>query len=336
MTFWYPIADLHCDLLMYLGGGEGRTPFDAESRCSVPQLNSGLTKLQTMAAFVKTGNQSVQQGMAQVNIFKYLPKRYPQSFFHFNHQSDKIQKDKIGILLALEGASTVCYEDEPLSHGFERIKFITEHVALPLYMSLTWNMENRFGGGTHTPQVGLKVDGKHLLEFLHKKKIAIDLSHASDSLAYDIFNHIDKRRLEIPLIASHSNSRMVTNVPRNLPDDIAKEIIKRRGIIGVNLYRPFIGPCAEEYILKHFSHWFDLGAKNQVCFGADFFYETEVLPTVDKKNSFFPQFGNASCYGSILELLHRELKLSTHEIAGLAYKNFFSYLVRERDFHPLK
>lgn len=332
--FLSPIADLHCDLLMYLEGGNNRTPYDAASRCSIPQLQAGLTKLQTMAVFVKTGNQSVQQGMAQVNIFKHLPLQYPKSFFHFNWQKDTLQRDKIAILLALEGASTFCYEDEPLSRGLERLKFIIEHIARPLYISFTWNMENRFGGGAQSPQVGLKEDGQHLLEFLHQKRIAVDFSHASDALAHDILNYIDKRKLAIPIIASHSNARTIANVPRNLPDEIAKEIIRRHGVIGINLYRHFIGPEANSYLIKHYIHWCELGAKNQVCFGADFFYEDDVPSIKTKEEPFFSQYANASCYGSILELFLRELKLTPQEIEGLAYKNFLSYLNRERDEHP--
>ena len=110
-----------------------------------------------------------------------------------------------------------------------------------MYVSFTWNMENRFGGGALTT-VGLKDDGKRLLEVLATNRIAVDLSHASDRLAYDIFNYIDKHKLDMKVIASHSVMRAIHHAPRNLPDEIAKEIIKRKGIIGLNFIAKFIGP----------------------------------------------------------------------------------------------
>jgi len=43
------------------------------------------------------------------------------------------------------------------------------------------------------------------------KQIPIDLSHTSDLLAEGILNHIDSQKLEIPVIASHSNFRAIWN-----------------------------------------------------------------------------------------------------------------------------
>ena len=73
------------------------------------------------------------------------------------------------------------------------------------------------------------------------KKIAIDLSHTSDFLAHDILNYIDKMGLNVRTIASHSNFRKIAEVVRNLTDEIAKEILKRGGVIGFNLFKSFVG-----------------------------------------------------------------------------------------------
>ena len=73
---------------------------------------------------------------------------------------------------------------------------------------------------------------KNEVEFL--KYLSKVLSHTSDALAHDIFNHIDKHKLAVPVIASHSNFRSVSDHVRNLPDEIANEIVNRNGLIGMN------------------------------------------------------------------------------------------------------
>ena len=67
-----PIIDLHCDLLCYLERDPSRTPFDAQVRCSIPQLQQGNVKLQVMAAFADTGKSSSIVGKRQIKICEFL------------------------------------------------------------------------------------------------------------------------------------------------------------------------------------------------------------------------------------------------------------------------
>jgi len=56
-------------------------------------------------------------------------------------------KVRLGCVLPIENASSFCEEAEPLQEGHERLKHIATSVRKTLYISLTWGMENRFGGG---------------------------------------------------------------------------------------------------------------------------------------------------------------------------------------------
>ncbi len=330
----HPIADLHCDLLSYLIKDAQRTAYDLNVRCSIPQLRLGHVKLQTLAVFAETGPHSVQQGLAQVSLYKNLPLLYPEEFAHPQKQQSKFgESDKMVILMALEGASTFCDEQESIQDGLKRLRLIIQEVAKPVYMSLTWNRENRFGGGVLT-DVGLKEDGKRLLDELHQQGIAVDLSHASDALASDIFQYVDHYCLNIPIIASHSNSRVVMPIPRNLPDEIAQEIWHRGGIIGLNFYSLFVGLCVEDFI-RQLTHWLELGGAKHVCFGADFFYEKDIPPTYQflGKERFFPDYQDASCYSRLLDLYRRELHLNEEMLKDLAYQNLLSFLTRLKDQH---
>jgi microsomal dipeptidase-like Zn-dependent dipeptidase len=192
---------------------------------------------------------------------------------------------------------------------------------------MTWNEENRFGGGAHT-HVGLKPDGKPLLDFLHQRKIAIDLSHASDPLADQILNYISKKNLDIPVIASHSNFRAVTEAPRNLPDTIAKEILHRKGIIGLNFVKSFVGSDASKDFVRHLEHGLKLGAKDQLCLGADFFYVGDIPPSQRKKpeDYFFSSIGDAGCYQTVIEFWKKSSLVSDSLIDQITHKNLQQFL----------
>jgi len=319
-----PIADLHCDLLCYLERNPSRTANDRGARCSIPQLREGHVHYQTCAVFAETGPKSLKEGTAQTEIFKQLPQVHSESVYHY--QGDPTDPDKVALLLAFENASTFCSEDDSLNEGFKRLDGIIHKIVKPLYISLTWNGENRFGGGAFS-SVGLKEDGKRLLELMHIHQIAVDFSHTSDTLAYDILNYIDKQNLKIPLLASHSNSRHVSPAIRNLPDEIAKEIFSRKGIIGLNLYSRFIGSKADESIVKHISHWIELGGQHQICFGADFFYDPD-FPIADRQPDeelFFKDYADATCYGRLLKLF-RDSGFQDEVVKGIASQNFLDFI----------
>lgn len=313
-----PIVDLHCDLLSYLESHPQRTPYDLIARCAIPQLRQGHVKLQILAAFTRTDSYSVQKGLNQVRIYQELPLNYSKDLIHYSSQWN-LESPLIGVLLAFENASGFCSEDEALHQGIQRLNNIIKNIGKPLYISLTWNTENRFGGGSLT-QIGLKKDGKCLLEELHQKNIAIDLSHASDALAYELIDYIEGNNLNIPLMASHSNARTVTSVARNLSNEIAQEIFRRKGIVGLNLYHYFIGQN-EDFLPKHIAHWLELGGEDCIALGADFFYDTDFSSSSNQDKAFFSPYQNASCYIHLLKFLQKELSLSSSLLEKIAYRN---------------
>jgi membrane dipeptidase len=274
------VADFHCDLLWYLSNDPKRTVMDAEAQASVPLLKQGGVAIQTFPIYTVTGSDSVKEGVKQFEIFDKLP--------------DLGLKRR----LAIENASSFCTEDEPLEQGLSRLEAWHQKYSIA-YISLTWNQENRFGGGTET-NVGLKEDGKKLLAWMSGKNIAVDLSHTSDALGEDIIQVIDQ---VIP-IASHSNFRSICNHPRNLPDHLAIAIAKQGGLIGLNMVRHFLGTKGPEDVIAHIRHAQKLGIENQLCMGADFFGEIDVEEEkMHMKPYFFEGFSTSACYPKLRKLL---------------------------------
>lgn len=309
------VADFHCDLLSYLAEDVTRTSYDPESRASIPLLIEGGVTLQTLAIFTKTKTGSVLSGQRQFQIFRDLPKKYPDVF-----------EKKIKLVLAIENASSFSEEGEHLDEAFKRVSHFLKKAGKIAYISLTWNGENRFGGGSGS-RVGLKADGEKLLEWMSGREIAIDFSHTSDRLAQDIFHYIDKRRLKITPVASHSNFRSISSHERNLPDEVAKEIVRRGGLIGLNFVRRFLGNEGSSDFLEQLEFAQNLGLIDHMCLGADFFDDRDFPKEYDDlRPLFIPGFDTAACYPKLEELLSERLHPS--EIEGLFHKNLWKFIQR--------
>lgn len=322
------IADLHCDLLSYLAHDDHRDVKQTEARCSLPQLKKGNICFQTMAIFTDTSKKSVASAEKQFTIFRTLPKLYPNDFVRLAELKMPKPNDKVHIAAAIENASGLCNETEPLENCFTRFDQYRETAGPILYISLTWNHENRFGGGNLT-KMGLKSDGEHLLEYLAGKQIAVDLSHTSDVLAHDILNTIDKKGLKLIPIASHSNFRAIADQPRNLSDVIAKEIIRRRGIIGLNFFKPFVGKHFPEDFTRQVDYARSLGALDQYCFGADFFYDKDLPASLYPFPFYFEPFSDASCYPQFITYLNDVFtKQELEKIAFTNMEQFFENIRR--------
>lgn len=322
---FYPIVDLHCDLLSYLAYKPSSTPYDGCARCSIPQLKQGGVFRQTLALFAETGSSSVKMGWSQFEKFVDLLREYGSDFRRVGKGTRLPgEGEPIAVQLAIENGSAFCSEEEPLSLGLDRLQLMHRGYGPLGYVSLTWNGENRFGGGALT-HVGLKSDGKELLQVLASQGIPVDLSHACDRLAFDILDYIDGQGLTLRVLASHANFRSVVNVPRNLPDDLAREVFKRKGVVGLNFVSPFVGGDGLEHLAEHIEKGLELGGEDHLCFGADFFYEPGLPPLSKQKDQtkFFPTWSDASCYPRLYTLLSQ--RYEANFFAKLTHLNALSY-----------
>ncbi|MEX0962218.1 MAG: membrane dipeptidase [Simkaniaceae bacterium] len=307
----YPIIDLHCDLLSYLAADQSRTPYDTQVPCNLSFLRKGQVQIQTMALFTETGKRSNELGDKQAQIYEKLKESAASA---------------LGLIPAIENASTLACEETPLSEALDKLEKWHTKIGPFLYLSLTWNGENRFGGGTHT-KIGLKEEGKCLLEKMEELKIAIDLSHACDYLAFDIINFREKKGFSTPLIASHSNFRDVIPMERNLKKEFALAIKEAKGLIGLNLFVPFLGPSTS-FITKHIEKALQLNLEDCLAIGADYFYmenASTLLKTYPIKNPYPKEVENASLYQNLIPYLPPSLalKITSLNAQNFLYRNNF-------------
>ncbi|MBC3539397.1 dipeptidase [Rufibacter sediminis] len=322
-----PIIDLHCDLTGYLAYIPGATALDADIiGCAIPHLQAGRVTLQTMAFFTPTEPGSAAFTLQQARLFQENLLRNDDVFAPVSLkdlQNQVLHGEKITIVAAIENASGLCEEDEPLDLAFARLEEITQLAGPLLYIGFTHADENRFSGGNFTLGIGLKPDGEELLRYLSGKRIALDLAHTSDAAAYDMLHFIDQYGLDIPVIASHSNFRAVYGQARNLPRELVQEVVRREGLIGINFLKKFVDPDQPETLLEHIRYGLE-HASNALCFGADFFQESGMM--AGGESYFHPQHRNAAQYPVILQELAQQF--SAAELAALSHQNALKFLQR--------
>lgn len=177
--------------------------------------------------------------------------------FSFEDMKNALKRGKSVAFLSMEDISL-------MGSHIEQIKELGFRFAM-----LTWNYENEYAYGAVADQTkGLKPQGKKIVEKLVKKGIVIDISHLSDAGVEDVFGLTDR-----PVIASHSNVRDICNQPRNLTEIQIREVIARHGVVGMNLYRPFVGdgsPVTVIDLFRHMDYILELGGEDVLVLGNDF------------------------------------------------------------------
>lgn len=82
---------------------------------------------------------------------------------------------------------------------------------------------------------GLTPFGKDVVREMNRLGMLVDVSHVSDKTFYDAVAASTK-----PVIQSHSSCRALSDVPRNVTDDMLRALAKNGGVMGINFGEGFI------------------------------------------------------------------------------------------------
>lgn len=140
-------------------------------------------------------------------------------------------------------------------------------------IGLAWAMGSRYAGG-NTQNSGLSAEGRDVVRAIDDAGVIHDLSHLSDRAMDEVLELATGK-----VVASHSNARALLGGEnqRHLRDESIAEIGRRGGVIGVNLYAPFLDPKFEKgkkrpalkIALEHVLHIAGIAGKGAVCLGTD-------------------------------------------------------------------
>lgn len=143
------------------------------------------------------------------------------------------RQHKLAALLGVEGGHAIQGD----------IRVLRDYYRLGVrYMTLTWSNTNELGdssGDLNDTAVqhhnGITDFGRQVVREMNRIGMIVDISHVADKTMYQAL-----ATSRAPVIASHSSSRVLTNVPRNMTDDMLVALARNGGVAQVNFYCGFI------------------------------------------------------------------------------------------------
>lgn len=133
------------------------------------------------------------------------------------------------------------------------------------YLTLTHNYNTTWAdSATDLPKhKGLTNFGTEVVKKCNELDILVDISHASDYTAWDVYDTSDN-----PVIASHSGCRALLDHPRNIDDHLIKGIARTGGIVCIPFAKRFVGDKRTN-IADHIEHVIQLVGSSSVGIGSD-------------------------------------------------------------------
>lgn len=229
----------------------------------IDRLNNFFSPIQVFAIWLNNYDNSFKKTNKIIDFFEQeidINSSYISKTYTHNGIEKNFTFSKISAILSIEGAESIENNLDNLYHFYNRgVRILT----------LCWNYENNIGYGASTKSLdGLKSFGKDAIKEMNKLNMIIDTSHLNEAGFWDLYKLSKK-----PFIATHSNAYSICPHYRNLKDEQLKAIGDIGGIVGINLFPPFLSTShkVNEYdIFKHIDHIEKIIGIDKICLGGDF------------------------------------------------------------------
>jgi len=181
---------------------------------------------------------SVTQALEQIDIVHRMVARYPDQLV-LALTADDIERahkqGKIASLIGMEGGHSI-------NSSLAVLRMMYRLGAR--YMTLTHSLNTPWAdSATDDPKLdGLSPFGEQVVQEMNRLGMLVDLSHVSPATMSDAL-----KISTAPVIFSHSSARALTDVPRNVPDEILRDLPRNGGIIMVTFVPGFVSPEVAEW-----------------------------------------------------------------------------------------
>ena len=264
----FPVFDLHCDTAFALLGEDHNSAGSLKKN----NLHIDLERAGKLPGYAQcfacytTPMMEQWYNISPITIFERelasiqreidRNKRKISLAYSASDVKQNLEKGKASAILTLEGTAGFWYNPELLEDlyliGFRMV-------------SLTWNEQNPLAG-SHQTGGGLTDLGKEFLREAQRLGMIVDVSHISDEAFWDIMD-----LTKSPIVASHSNSRAVCDVSRNITDDMFRQLCRTGGVVGINQYANFVAENPNlDSICDHVLHFLEMDPEGKhIALGGD-------------------------------------------------------------------
>jgi membrane dipeptidase len=209
----------------------------------IPRLKEGGINAPFFALWVPTyykGSEAIRRTLDLRDAMQRLFDTHPEQIAPALTAADveRITRNgRIAAILALEGGHQID-NDLAVLRMYHRLG--VRAMTLTHFRNTDWA-----DSSTDTPaHNGLTDFGKEVVREMNRIGMIVDVSHVSDKTFFDAIAVSSK-----PVILSHSSCRALSDVPRNVTDDMLRALAKNGGVIGINFGEGFLNQKDAEKLM---------------------------------------------------------------------------------------
>jgi len=229
------VVDTHDDTTQrFMDGKFDLGPRDAAGSIDIPRMKEGGLGAIFFSIWMEskvTGPTAVNRALDQIDAVREQIRKHPQDLALATTAAEVREAHKQGKIAALIGVEGGHMINSDLG-------VLRSYAALGVrYMTLTHSGNDEWADSSTDKAVhnGLTDFGKDVVREMNRLGVMVDISHVSDKTFYDALA-VSKA----PLIASHSSCRAICNAPRNMTDQMIKDLAAKGGVIQINYHVGFL------------------------------------------------------------------------------------------------
>ena len=230
------VFDAHCDTALRLTGDK-RVDLGkrlADGHLDIPRMTEGGVGAQVFACWVDPDlhvDRWVPDTLEMIEAVHSQAGKYPDRLTVALSGADAIPakgSDRIAAVIGIEGGHVLAGSVERLEEFYR---------AGVRCLTLTWMNTNEIADSSDGEQKwnGLSPAGREVVAAMNRLGIVIDLSHASDRTFFDVLE-----TSAVPVLVSHSSSREICGIPRNISDEMLRALAENGGVACVNFFPAFL------------------------------------------------------------------------------------------------
>lgn len=239
------IVDGHCDTPYRLK----RTNLhldqeDPRAQVDLASLETSGMTASFFAAYVPpayAGRGAARYANELIDIIYEEARRFPERLEVITDSAGirRVKREgRTGLMIGVEGGHAIEDSLEILERLFSRGA---------RYLTLTHVNTNNWAdsSGDEPRHGGLTAFGREVVQAMNRLGMIVDISHVADTTFYQALE-----TSSVPVIASHSSCRAIAKHPRNLTDEMLRDLASVGGVCMINFFSAFIDDTAAGIMLK--------------------------------------------------------------------------------------
>ena len=241
------LIDTHNDVTSKTVQGFDIGPLAASGHTDVVRMKQGGMGAQFFAVYVSAsyvnGNHSANRTLQMIDTVRHdIIDGHPNDFMFATTVAqieEAHKKGKIAALMGIEGGHAI--EDS--------LRLLRDYYLLGIrYMTLTHGNTNNWADSSSDftrddvkHHDGLTDFGKDVVREMNRLGMMVDISHVADKTFWAALE-VSKA----PIFASHSSCRAISNVPRNMTDEMIVALGKKGGVVQINFSCDFLSQAVAD------------------------------------------------------------------------------------------